>query len=402
MKQIIIGCVCFFTLVLFIASTHLVREGNVGVYYRFGKLLTYHTTPGFNIKPFWVISSEILIRPQTDAVQNISCGTNDGLIIYFDLEVGNTLPEDKVLHVIKTYGEEYDIYLVKNKVRHQLVSVCNGMKLEELFITKFDTLNDLLLSFLQHQMNETKSGLIIDFVKVNKPIVPKKISEDYQKIAEEKTALKVEIERQEKLKKQEEINNSTAINNAEMNRQRAEIQGREQLEALKIKEQKEVIEARISADKENVKAEAKRKLAEIQYQEQLDAAKAKEMKEEIEARIATEKENTKAEAKRKLAEIQYQEQLDVAKALEMKEEIENRMFEAKEKAKADAEKYKAEKEAESYTLLLAIPNYLELKRTEALINGKISFGDHQNIFVTDQDSNNHKPKLPPIPNKQKK
>jgi len=55
-------------------------------------------------------------------------------------------------------------------------------------------------------------------------------------------------------------------------------------------------------------------------------------------------------------------------------EIEDMTHLGREKAKADAEYYKAQRQADSYKLILT-PEYLEMKRIEALgSNNKVYFG----------------------------
>ncbi len=189
------------------SGTHFVDEGNVGIYYNLGSLSNTTTQSGIQFKyPFPIAKFSVVnIRPQTDQIIGVSCGTSDGLTLIFEnVDVGNTLLINDVIRTIRKYGEDYDKYLVKDKVRHQMAVICANLTSHEVFNTKFYEIDDLLQTFLIEVNKELDSGLIIDFVRLSKPMIPEAIRKNYERIAEEKTNLKVEYEKQERLKKEAE------------------------------------------------------------------------------------------------------------------------------------------------------------------------------------------------------
>jgi regulator of protease activity HflC (stomatin/prohibitin superfamily) len=214
----IIGVVIVCAIVLGGTCLHKIDEGNIGIRYEFGRLTDMNYSPGIKFSlPYPInIFSQVNIRPQTDTVEKIYCGTNDGLILTFDtIDVGNTLPENKVNDVIRKYGEDYDRYLVKDKIRHQINVICSTLSFHEVFIEQFDDIDNRLFNFLQEQ--NVESGLIINFVRLTKPNLPPQIKSNYERIAEERTALKVEMDTQERKKKQAETEKLVAqINNQKM------------------------------------------------------------------------------------------------------------------------------------------------------------------------------------------
>jgi regulator of protease activity HflC (stomatin/prohibitin superfamily) len=183
----------------------MVEEGTVGIFYQFGALLPDLATPGLYTKIPWITTTSLVnIRPQTDQVHDVQCGTSDGIVIVFSrVDVGNTLQPQFVYNTIKTYGEYYDQYLIIEKIRHQMQVICSSLTSHEIFLTKFEFLDDELQLFLTKENEHT--GLVIDFVRFpEKPIMPESIREKYLIITEEKVKLQLEMEKQKTIAKEAE------------------------------------------------------------------------------------------------------------------------------------------------------------------------------------------------------
>ena len=186
----------------------VVPEGHRGIYYRFGgNLLERVTIPGMYLKmPYPItMASEIQVTPQTDIIHGVKCGAGDGTqMIFATVEVGNHLNPDGVYETVKRFGENYDTYLIKDKVRHQINVICSGMTSQEIYIEKFDQLDDQLKEFLQEEIDKLGINITIDFVRLSKPTLPPPLQKNYDKIANEKTALKALMEEKKRLAQENE------------------------------------------------------------------------------------------------------------------------------------------------------------------------------------------------------
>lgn len=257
---IIFGYITFSNAFIF----HRVIEGNVGIYYRLGRLHSDITDSGTHLKLPWPITSAsyVQITPQTDPIYNVKCGAGDGTQLIFDqVDIGNYLKKDYVYRTIKRFGEYYDDYLVKDKVRAQINVICSGLTSQEIYIDKFDTLDDMLLKFLQeYNENESESGVVVQFVRMSKPTLPRTLQENYDKIANEKTARKVAEE--QKLRLEQENKNKLLVAEAEAERRRivASIENR-------IKKEKATIDANINFEKKEKEAEGNKLLHTQEYLE---------------------------------------------------------------------------------------------------------------------------------------
>ena len=198
---------------------HQVEEGNVGVYYRFGALLNVTTRPGIHAKLPWDQFDQVQITEQTDLVKNIPCGTSGGVTITFDrIEVVNQLREEAVLGTVRNYSVHYDKRMIYDKVHrcvegegwwhhnHNLCSLmttplpsllaharcsmingfCSKNTLHDIFVEKFDIVDDELQIGLQQDCALRAPGINIIAVRVTKPVIPESIAQQYRLVEETK------------------------------------------------------------------------------------------------------------------------------------------------------------------------------------------------------------------------
>ncbi len=78
-------------------------------------------------------------------VFDIPCGTAGGVVIEFDhIEVVNRLKKSYVHETIKNYTINYDQTWIFDKIHHEINQFCSKHTLQEVFIDKFDSLDDQL------------------------------------------------------------------------------------------------------------------------------------------------------------------------------------------------------------------------------------------------------------------
>merc|ERR1711971_866097 len=66
-------------------SHHIIEEGSVGIYYKFGALQDEVTHPGVHWKaPFVTTVEEVQVRPKTDTLNLMSTVTKDGITNTFN------------------------------------------------------------------------------------------------------------------------------------------------------------------------------------------------------------------------------------------------------------------------------------------------------------------------------
>jgi regulator of protease activity HflC (stomatin/prohibitin superfamily) len=202
----------------------IVLTGYVGVPIRFGKTMSELLLPGLNfINPLTTVVKIYEVRPQTDEETNVDCVTNEGIRLTFDkVEIGNQLLPKYVLSIHENYGPNYDLYNVRQHIRHRMNGICANKTTNQLAITDFDQLDDLLKDFIQSENDRQNTGLKIMFVRLTKPRMPPSIEKNYLELAEQKTRKAVVLETQERLRAEKESEMIMAKKDNEIRAQKAE------------------------------------------------------------------------------------------------------------------------------------------------------------------------------------
>ena len=188
-------------MLLFRSSFLTIHTGEVGVVVRFGAVqnntLLY---PGLNVvNPLTSVVYHVQTSAQSDAVFNVPCLTSEGTqLVFKSIEIGNQLFPEHVINMIEKFRENYDDYLVKSLIRHQVNVICANKTTNQLAITEFEQLDDLLKDFIQSENDRQNTGLKIMFVRITKPTMPDSLVNNYLALAEEKTRKAVVYETRER------------------------------------------------------------------------------------------------------------------------------------------------------------------------------------------------------------
>jgi len=252
---------------------HRVPEGHVAVYHRGGRLLPRIDEPGFGVHvPLLERVSFVQTTVQTDKVTDIPCGTSGGTVITFDrIEVVNQLSRDLVHATIKNYTTEYDRTWIYDKIHHEVNQICSRSTLEEMYITRFDVLDETLRDALQADIDRYAPGIRIIAIRVTKPLVPTAIRANYELIEAERTKLKVAEQTQALVEKQAETARKKALIEAE---QAAAVQAVELERALKQKQN----ERQIAEIENEMAASAARAAADAEFYRAAKEAEANRLR----------------------------------------------------------------------------------------------------------------------------
>lgn len=211
--------VCAILAVFAKTALHQIPEGHVGVYWRGGRLLHRVTDPGFRSKvPFLDTYEAIQVTVQTDQVRDIPCGTKGGVNVTFEkIEVVNRLKREHVHRTIKDYGVHYDRIWIYDKIHHEINQFCSSRSLQEIYIDKFDQVDDHLMQALQSDCDRFGVGIEIISVRLTKPRIPSSIMDNYVAMEVQRTHALVALERQRVVQHEAETERYRAVAEAKRN-----------------------------------------------------------------------------------------------------------------------------------------------------------------------------------------
>lgn len=333
-------------------SIHTVQEGYVGVVYRLGSLHSETLKPGLHFTlPLITKFYQVQVTIQTDYVLNVPCGTNSGVNIMFDkIEVVNQLMESHVFETVKNYTVDYDKPLIFDKITYEMAQFCSKTSLQEVFIDKFDQIDEFLSGVLQKSLDLYAPGLKIVSVRLSKPIVPHEVQENYKKIVQFQTEiLRAKTEQQKEL--------------------------------LHIQTESEKSQSRLTAEKDlalsRLNSEQERKVREIENNKQLELAQTEAVRQKEIARITAEEQKLKAQLEMEIVVNVKTIEKDTAhtKGLIEVMKLENEVNRLKRTADVDTQHYKDLKHAE-YMKQLLTPGYVAIEVSKSLAaNSKVYYGD---------------------------
>eukprot|EP00825_Cyclidium_porcatum_P038394 TRINITY_DN4446_c0_g1_i1.p1 TRINITY_DN4446_c0_g1~~TRINITY_DN4446_c0_g1_i1.p1 ORF type:complete len:267 (+),score=45.52 TRINITY_DN4446_c0_g1_i1:391-1191(+) len=140
--------------------------------------------------PFITQVESIQVTVQTDLVENIPCGTSGGVMVYFDkIEVVNKLQRSYVYDAIKNYTSNYDKIWINDRIHHEINQFCSKHTLQEIYIDKFETLDEELQARLQFILKQWLPGLQILAIRITKPRIPPQIKQAFELMEQERNKL---------------------------------------------------------------------------------------------------------------------------------------------------------------------------------------------------------------------
>lgn len=106
-------------------------------------------------------------------MENIPCGTSGGVLVVFEkIEVVNKLQREFVVSTVKNYTGNYDKTWIYDRIHHEINQYCSQHTLHEIYIDKFEQLDEELQVRLQEVLKNWVPGLQILAIRITKPKIP--------------------------------------------------------------------------------------------------------------------------------------------------------------------------------------------------------------------------------------
>jgi len=113
------------------------------------------------------------------------------------------------------YGVTYDKTWIYDKIHHEINQFCSAHTLQDVYIDKFDQIDENMKEALQKDCTIYAPGIEIINVRVTKPTIPAVIARNYEQMEEERTKVLIAMERQKVVEKEAETQMKMAVTEAE-------------------------------------------------------------------------------------------------------------------------------------------------------------------------------------------
>ena len=239
---------------------------HVSICNRFGNVFNRTYPPGLHVKDPFTGCHHLFVQEQVDSVQDVHCGTVDGIQLVFPrIDVHNLLPARKAHSVFLRFSDQYDKLLVFKLVQFFVGQQCATRTAEEIFLTGFNDLDEGLTADLTDYQTEKDTGLIILKTKYYKPTAKNSnILGEFAKRAEAKAKRKALLAQEDTIRQE----NANALKVAK---------GVNDLAAAKAAAEQDVITEALKAEllRKQKAVEAQRKEAQIKNLIELEQAENK-------------------------------------------------------------------------------------------------------------------------------
>ena len=165
----------------------------------------------------------------------------------------NRLKPAFVYETVKNYTVHYDQSQIYAKIHHEVNQFCSSQSLHEIYIDRFDQLDDLLQDALQASCEKWAPGIEIIAVRVTKPSIPTSVRLAFEQMVSEETNVQLVAEKQKSVVLDANSKKKASVSEAE----------------------KKLSVAKIEAEKLLAVAQAKVLLAEIDNQMLINRTRSK-------------------------------------------------------------------------------------------------------------------------------
>jgi regulator of protease activity HflC (stomatin/prohibitin superfamily) len=144
-----------------------IPQGYVGVYSYLNKIQDELVQDFTVYNPITSNIQLVKIIQDNDYVNNVKCISKEGIYLMIpQIEIANKIKKEHVIDIIKNYGIDYDKKLVVRPISQFIRELCAERTIDEIVITDFHLLDNLLKTEIQRQVDEIDSGITIDYVRI--------------------------------------------------------------------------------------------------------------------------------------------------------------------------------------------------------------------------------------------
>jgi len=255
---------------ILVDSHHIIEEGSVGIYYKFGALQDEVTHPGVHWKaPFVTTVEEVQVRPKTDTLNLMSTVTKDGITNTFnDVQVISKIQPQNLVKMVRTFGLQFRQALIFDRVKEELRIFCANHTIDEVYNVKFlqivAAVRENLVSSIQRLGD---GGLEIMNLVVAKPNIPQDIARNYKQVKVQWTEQLVAVQKQktkeiekktEKLNALADADRQKAVLEVDIQKQVLEKQGQQNISLLEAEHQQRLELVKKETEKQKAIADAER------------------------------------------------------------------------------------------------------------------------------------------------
>jgi regulator of protease activity HflC (stomatin/prohibitin superfamily) len=182
-----VGAPLVLAVALVTSSFVAVPSGHVGIMIWMGQIQPEVCTGVTFFNPLLASVRVVKFVQDTDQLRGLQCVSREGVTIGIpSIEIANSIDPKFVMSVVTQFGFEYDTVLVLNPLGQHMRELCANRTVDEIEITEFALLDDMLKREIQRQVDALNTGIRVNWVRITNVIIPNEIKQKRLDLASEK------------------------------------------------------------------------------------------------------------------------------------------------------------------------------------------------------------------------
>jgi regulator of protease activity HflC (stomatin/prohibitin superfamily) len=164
-----------------------VSSGHVGVWSWMGQIQPEVYTGVTLYNPLFSSIRSVKYIQDTDKLEHLRCVSREGVPVDIpSIEIANRIDPAFIVSVVSRFGFEYDTVLVLRPLGQLMRELCANRTVDEIEITDFHLLDNLLKQEIQRQVTDLQTGIEVNWVRITNVEIPKEIRQKRLELAAEK------------------------------------------------------------------------------------------------------------------------------------------------------------------------------------------------------------------------
>jgi regulator of protease activity HflC (stomatin/prohibitin superfamily) len=175
MKKILLLAISLLMLFGTSSCIRVVRQGEVGVKRKFGKLKTKELKPGwYSLNPLWTRILKVPTRTINLQIRLDNLPTKEGLSVSAEMAVLFSLKAEKAVQIVETVGVKYGEELIRSVVRSAVADVTANFYAKDLHTSEREQIEKSIASKMMSYLGDR--GFIVEAILLKSIILPAGLS----------------------------------------------------------------------------------------------------------------------------------------------------------------------------------------------------------------------------------
>jgi regulator of protease activity HflC (stomatin/prohibitin superfamily) len=175
MKKLILAVAAFIFIIGAVSCVRVVRQGEVGVKRKFGRLKPKELQPGwYSFNPLWTKIMKVPTRTINLQIRLDNLPTKEGLNVSAEMAVLFKLKGEKAVNIVETVGVKYGEELIRSVVRSAVADVTANFYAKDLHTSEREQIEKSIAAKMMSYLGDR--GFVVEAILLKSILMPAGLS----------------------------------------------------------------------------------------------------------------------------------------------------------------------------------------------------------------------------------